>query len=69
MKTIILLLIINQSDGSSVELSWERNLAPAECQALAESVWSRGTEIAYWDDQGPVPVLDAACVTEAQLSE
>lgn len=68
MKTLILLLIFNMPNGESVEIAWKRDLAAGECRALAEGIWNAGSEIAYWDDQGPVPALDAACVYPAQLS-
>lgn len=68
MKTLLLLLIFNQADGSSVELVWRSGLDRAECQAMAESIWNGPGEVAYYDDQGPVPALDAACVYPAQLS-
>lgn len=69
MKTMILLLIINLPDGSSQELAWKRDLSFAECDRLQRQIWDAPGDVAYWDDQGPVPVLDAACVYPAQLSQ
>lgn len=68
MKTLLLLLIFNQPDGSQVEIVWKRDLDRTTCQHMAESIWNSPGEVAYWDDQGPVPALDAACVYPAQLS-
>lgn len=67
MKTFILLLILNQPDGSAVELQWKRGLAWEECDALQRDIWDTPQAVAFYDAQGPVPVLDAACVTPAQL--
>lgn len=68
MKTLILLLIFNMPDGSSVEIAWKRDLAFAECDAMQRAIWNTPQEVAYYDDQGPVPAVDAACVYPAQLS-
>ena len=68
MKTLILLLIFNMPDGSSQEIAWKRGLGAEECAAMAQSIWDTPQDVAYWDDQGPVPAVDAACVTPEQLS-
>lgn len=68
MKTLLLLLIFNQPDGSSVELVWRSGLSFAECDAMQRAIWNGPGEVAYYDDHGPVPALDAACVYPAQLS-
>ena len=68
MKTLILLLIFNQPDGSAIEMAWKRELTFAECDAMQKAIWNSPVDVAYWDDQGPVPVIDAACVYQTQLS-
>lgn len=68
MKTMLLLLIMNLPTGESVEIVWKRDLAPAQCAALVHEIADAPHEIAYYDDQGPVPDLDARCVWPAQLS-
>lgn len=69
MKTLILLLIINLPNGESQEIAVARGLDRPTCDAMAKSVWDAGSPVAYYDDQGAVPALDAACVYPVQLSQ
>ncbi len=66
---LIFLLIFNYPNGESHEIAVAYDLDRATCQQMANVVWNGGSEIAYYDDQGPVPEIDAACVLPAQLSE
>lgn len=67
MKTLILLLILNMPDGTSQEIAIARGLSFAECDIMQRNIWGAGSEIAYHDAQGPVPMIDAACVYPSQL--
>lgn len=68
MKTLILLLLINNADGTQAEIVIGRNLSFAECDAGQRAIWDTPQGVAYYDDQGPVPMIDAACVYPVQLS-
>lgn len=68
MKTLILLLIFNLPNGEAQEIAWKRDLTFAECDRLQREIWDVGSDVAYYDDQGPVPAIDAACVYPEQLS-
>lgn len=69
MKAYLLILILTQPDGSFVESVHTRFETDAPCiQAMAD-VWRSNADgpVAYYDEHGPVPVLDAACVPEGDL--
>lgn len=68
MKTLILLVILNLPDGTSQEIAVARGLDFPTCNAMQQAVWAAGSPVAYVDDQGPVPAIDAACVYPVQLS-
>lgn len=69
MKTLVLLLILNNPDGSWREIEVARGLSESQCLPMQAAVWNSGSPVAYRDAQGPVPVLDAACVYESQLAK
>ena len=70
MKTLVLLLLLNQPDGSQIEIRLNSDLMTREdCERAAEAIWNVPGPVAYVDAEGPVPLIDAACVYPAQLSE
>lgn len=68
MKTLIFVILLNLQNGQQQEIVVARDLDFATCDAMQRAVWDTPGEIAYVDEQGPVPMLDAACVYPAQLS-
>lgn len=68
MKSLILLLLLNQPDGSQLEIALLRNLDAATCNRMAAEIWSAPQEIIGHDEYGPIPNIDAACVYPIQLS-
>lgn len=69
MKSLILVVILNLPTGESRETIIARDLDFATCDAMQRAIWDAPGEVAYVDDQGPVPMLDAACMYPHQFSQ
>lgn len=61
-------VIIISLPGHHFETVAARGLTEAQCLPMQQAVWDSDNAVAYYDDQGAVPVLDAACVPETQLT-
>lgn len=65
MKSLLLLLLINLPNGEQLEIPLLTTNSIVVCDAGQRSVWDAGSEVSYVDVQGPVPLIDAACIPEA----
>lgn len=66
MKTLLFVLVINLQSGESIEIATPTLWAHEECDAMQQAVWNAGSDVAFHDQQGPVPAVDAYCATQAQ---
>lgn len=65
MKTLVLLLLLNNPDGSQEIVSRSLPMVAAECDALQRAVWAMPetvNPVQFMDEDGPAQRFDAACV-------
>lgn len=68
MKTLVLLLLLNNPDGSQEVVSRSVPMVAAECDTLQRAVWAMpesANPVQFIDENGPAQRLDAACVDAA----
>jgi hypothetical protein len=69
MKTLLFVILLNLPNGSQQEVVVARDLDFATCDRMQRAIWDAPTEAAYVDAEGPVPLVDAACMYPAQFSQ
>ena len=65
MKTLVLLLLLNNPDGTQETVARSLPMVAAECDALQRAVWAMPEStnpVQFVDENGPAQRLDAACV-------
>lgn len=61
MCDLILVLLLNLPNGEQIEQSRIR-MDAVSCLIMQEAVWNGPNEVAYIDEFGPAPIIDAACI-------
>lgn len=63
MKTLILLILLNDPSGSQLIQS-ATELPEPVCLQMQQSIWNGSSPVIGHDDMGDIPAIDAACVYE-----
>lgn len=70
MKALVLLLLLNNPDGTQSIISQSPEMAFAHCEALAHAVWAMpetANPVVASSPEGPLQRYDAACVPSDQF--
>ena len=63
MKTLLLTLLINNPDGSQVEISRSIPMSFQDCDTMQKNVWNMpNNPVAFIDENGIANRYDAACL-------
>lgn len=68
MKSLVVFMLLINYQGGEQIIAHQTNPMPIEeCDVAQKKVWAMTFETVEIDENGPVPMIDAACVPAVQV--
>jgi hypothetical protein len=64
MSKLIFVVLLNMANGQQIEAYRSEPMTFVECDKRQREVWAGDWPVAFIDEEGAAPVIDAACVPE-----